>query len=129
MAAEPFTILSRAGKDQSQRVLQVSGPLTSATSFTFLEHVRVETAPIVILDMTGVEHVDSNGVGALAKVHMSFERENRQLAVAGLTPKVQRILEVTRVLTVLTVFATGPEAEDSLVSDAGDAGPVIRSNP
>ena len=104
--------------------MEVAGPLISSTSLAFQEQIRLEIAPVVILDMSGVEHVDSNGVGTLAMINMSFQRENRQLAVVGLTQKVHRILEVTRVLSVLTVFRSELEAEEALVTPVGDSEPT-----
>lgn len=106
----------------NQRILRVAGPLMSSTSHAFLEQIRVETSPVVILDMASVDDIDSNGIGTLAKVNMSFQRQNRRLAVVALTPKVHRMLEVTRVLTVLTVFATGSEAENALTTDSPASG-------
>ena len=79
---------------------------------------------MVILDMDGVECIDSQGIGALAKVNEMFKRKNRRLAVAGLTPRVKEMLQVTRVLPTLEVFATFLEAEDALVSGVRDSGQV-----
>jgi anti-sigma B factor antagonist len=126
MTGHQLTIEARAGKGTGRRILQVKGPLTSFTSDTFKEQVLVETAPapVVILDMSGVEDVDSNGIGTLTLVHMSFQRQSRRLAVVGLTPKVRRMLEVTRVLSALPVYVTEQEAEDELASDVGDPGPA-----
>jgi anti-sigma B factor antagonist len=129
MSGEQLTIQARDGRDTNQRILRVAGPLMSSTSHAFLEQVRVETSPVVILDMASVDDIDSNGVGTLAKVHMSFQREDRRLAVVGLTPKVHRMLEVTRVLGVLTVYASEAEAEDALVSVSGTPDEQKRSNP
>src|SRR4030095_3141768 len=91
MTGHQLTIEARAGKGTGRRILQVKGPLTSSTSDTFKEQVLVETAPapVVMLDMSGVEDVDSNGIGTLTLVHMSFQRQSRRLAVVGLTPKVR----------------------------------------
>jgi anti-sigma B factor antagonist len=117
MAADQLTIHARTGRNISQRILQVTGRLDLSTTLGFLEHVRIETAPVVILDMTEVDYVDSSGVGALAQVHKSFQLENRRLALTGLTQKVRQVLEITHVLKMLTVFATGSEAEEALLGD------------
>jgi anti-anti-sigma factor len=124
MTAEQLTIHARAGRNTSHRILQVKGPLTLSTSVTFLEQVGVETAPAVILEMSGVEDVDSNGIGTLTMVHQSFQRQSRRLAIVGLTPKVRRMLQVTRVLLALPVYGTEQAAEDELASGVGDPGPA-----
>ena len=111
MTGHQLTIEARAGKDISQRILHVTGQVDLFTSTSFLEHVRVETAPVVILDMTCVDYVDSSGVGAIAQVQKSFQLESRQLALVGLTQRVRQALEITHVLKTLTVFSTEEEGE------------------
>ena len=96
------------------RILYVSGNINLSTSATFLEKIRVETAPVLILDLNGVGYADSSGVGALAQLHKSFQLENRRLVLVGLTRKVRLVLEITHVLELLTVFATQAEAETAL---------------
>jgi anti-anti-sigma factor len=123
MAAEQLTIDAREGKDIGQRILRVTGRIDLFTSLAFLEQLRVETAPVVILDMALVDYVDSSGVGALAQLHKSFQLEHRRLALVGLTTKVRQVLEITHVLKMLTVFATGPEAESAL-TEGRDSGQV-----
>jgi anti-sigma B factor antagonist len=123
MTGDHLTIHARVG-DERHRILEIRGPLNLSTSETFQAQIRVETAPVVILDMGYVENVDSNGIGMLALVNMSFQRENRRFAVVGLTPTVHRMLEVTRVLGVLTVFATRAEAVEALVTTVEDSGPA-----
>jgi anti-anti-sigma factor len=83
----------------------------------FLERIRIETAPFVILDFSLVNYLGSAGVGAVAKIHSSFQLEKRRLAVVGLTQAVRRPLEITNVLRLLTVFDTSTEADDNLVPE------------
>lgn len=84
------------------------------TESKFLEQIRAETAPVVILDLSGVHYCESAGVAALVQVHNAFERENRRLALVGLHQRVEKPLEITRVRSLFTVFATLTEAEEAL---------------
>ena len=122
MTAEQLTIHTRAGRGTGQRILDVAGRLDLSTSLTFLEQIRVETAPVVILDMARVDYVDSSGVGAIAQIQKSFQLEHRRLALVGLTPRVRQALEITHVLKMLTVFATASEAANALTSHRPDSG-------
>ena len=116
MDPEPITVETRDGRHPGQRILKLSGRLTfPTTGLGFLEQVRVETAPIVILDLSAVSFCDSSGVGALTRIHLTFERENRRLALAGLSERVKAILVITRVLEKFKVFATVEEAEATFV--------------
>ena len=122
MPHEPFAIERRTGRRVGQLVLQVFGPLDYSTVDMFLEETRIETAPVVILDLAGVESADSRGIGALAQLHVSFRRENRRFAVAGLTTKVRYVLGITRLVEVLTIFPNVADAEAALLTDAGITG-------
>lgn len=115
MEWEPFKVESCAGMRTGQRILRVSGPLSLKTERGFLEQVRAETAPVVILDLSSVPYVDSRGVAALVQVHMTFRREERRLALVGLGERVQYVLEITQVRGLFTVFATLTEAEEFLI--------------
>jgi anti-sigma B factor antagonist len=116
MDADSVTVRARDGKRSGQRILELSGRLTFVpTALKFLEQIRVETAPTVILDLSGVSFCDSSGVGALTQINMTFERENRRLALAAINEHVKYILRITRVLERFMVFTTVEEAEESLV--------------
>jgi anti-sigma B factor antagonist len=116
MDGDLLRVESCAGKRDGQRILRVFGPLTfPTTGVKFLEQVRVETAPVVILDLRGVSSCDSSGIGALMQVYNTFKREDRRLALVGLNERVEAVLGITKVLSFFKVFATVEEAEDMLV--------------
>jgi anti-sigma B factor antagonist len=115
METHPFSVESLVGKHSGHCILRVSGPLDIETESRFLEQVRAETAPVVILDLSGVQYCASAGVAALVQVHNAFERENRRLALVGLHQRVEKPLEITRVRPLFTVFETLTEAEEALI--------------
>ena len=60
MASEPLEI------DHLDRgVLSFRGPLTMENVTPFLNAVRRESAPTMILDLSGVPYLDSSGLGSL----------------------------------------------------------------
>ncbi len=72
--------------------------------FEFQEAVRQQVSGSskgIILDMSGVSHVDSTGVGILAALYTSTKSGSSDLVLAGLTPKVQKILDVLWFLRIL----------------------------
>src|SRR6266852_3661814 len=103
-----------------QRIMHVSGRLVYDTKHRFTDLVRKETAPIVILDLSDLVHVDSYGVGALVMIQASFKLEKQRLALVGLNEKVRHVLEITQVLRVFTVFETVAAAEEALVWTANE---------
>lgn len=117
MTDDSVTVESRDGhKGATQRVLRISGRLSFPNSaVSFLEQIRVETAPIVILDLSGVLFCDSSGIGALMQIHSAFKRENRRLALAAVNERATFPLRIAQVLRYFTVFLTVEEAEEKFV--------------
>jgi anti-anti-sigma factor len=111
----PLEVKSRVGKRAGPRIVEVSGRLVFENKEKLDMAVRKENDPVVILDLTGLLHVDSYGVGTLVRMHVSYKGEKHRLALVGLSEKVRHVLEITRVLPVFTVFDTVAEAEEKLV--------------
>jgi anti-anti-sigma factor len=108
---------ARDGRNPGQRILNVSGRLVFPTrllAMEFLEHARVETSPVVILDLRGVTFCDSSGVGALTQLLDTFKRENRRFAIVP-SDRVTFVLGIAQVLDFFTRFSTVEEAEDAVV--------------
>lgn len=58
----------------------------------------------ILLNMAGVNFIDSAGVGTLVATYTSTQAHDAQLKLAGLTQKPQQVLQVTRLLTVFDTF-------------------------
>ncbi len=82
----------------------------------------------VLLDLGGVDFIDSAGVGLLVTAHRRAQSANGALALAGVTPTVARVLELTRTDRVLRVVSSVDEGVAALrataASPRGGAGPV-----
>lgn len=63
----------------------------------------------VVLDLSGVEFVDSSGLGALIHMHKTLQTQGR-LALCNVDPKVAKLFKVTR---LDRVFAIGTSADDA----------------
>jgi anti-sigma B factor antagonist len=82
--------------------------IDAAVAIEFKDAMRAETdsgPETVVLDLSKVEFIDSSGLGAIvaAMKHMGKER---RLALAGLTPTVERVFKLTRMDSVFSVFPT-----------------------
>src|SRR5262245_20421416 len=115
METHPFSVESSAGKHSGHCILRVSGALGIETESRFLELVRAETAPVVILDFSGVQYCASAGAAALVQVHNAFELENLRLELIGLHQRVEKPLEITRVRSLFAIYETLTEAEEALI--------------
>jgi anti-sigma B factor antagonist len=64
----------------------------------------------LILDMSGVEHIDSAGVGMVALVSGRMKEAGGKLVVVAPEGKVLSLLKLTQISTLVTICATLAEA-------------------
>ena len=60
---------------------------------------------VVALDLSEVHFIDSSGLGAIVAA-MKHMGNSRKLALAGLTPTVEKVFRLTRMDSVFSVFPT-----------------------
>jgi anti-sigma B factor antagonist len=113
MRQEPLRLESATGAG-GERILRLTGPLTLTNIFQFQAMVRAETAPVTIIDMSGVPYVDSAGIGSLMGVYVSRQKDGRKLALVGVNERVKNAMTVTQVYDFFTVYPTLSEADAAL---------------
>ncbi|MBX7059191.1 MAG: STAS domain-containing protein [Leptospirales bacterium] len=62
--------------------------------------------PFIILDMNQTQFIDSSGMGGLIRIHQEVKSYTGVFMVAGLTPKVNNLLRLTRSNQYLRCFDT-----------------------
>jgi len=97
-ASRRFTLSSQT-KD-GVLILSCEGRLNAEVSAEFKEKVKplLKSGQRVVLDMGGVTHVDSSGLGAVVSVYASARSIGCQFQICSLTEPVKRIFGLTRVL-------------------------------
>lgn len=102
---------------QHLRIVSVEGSrIDAAVAIEFKDAMRQETdngPDLVVLDLSKVEFIDSSGLGAIVAA-MKHMGATRKLALAGLTPTVERVFKLTRMDSVFSVFPTLEGAMDEL---------------
>jgi anti-sigma B factor antagonist len=93
------------------KTIALIGGLTLETVSAFNLKLREETAPVILLDLSKLEWLDSAGVGALVQLLVRRAKGKSSLALAGLSPRNNAVLQVAHVLNLFSVF---PTAEDAL---------------
>jgi anti-sigma B factor antagonist len=119
MLTEPLTIERFEGANR-ERVLRLTGPLTAATSLVFQNALRSENAGTIILDLSHVPYMDSNGLGALVATYVSCQKSGRRMALSGVTPRVSQLFQITKLEPFFLAFPTLKDAVDAL-TNAGSA--------
>jgi anti-sigma B factor antagonist len=115
MTAEPLEI-----ERLDDGVLSLHGPLTMENVQPFMNAVRRESAPTMILDFTGVPYLDSSGLGSLVSAYTSCQKSGRRVALTGVNQRVLRVFEITKVEPIFLMFPTVSDALEAL-ANAGTA--------
>jgi len=67
----------------------------------------------IVLNMANVTYIDSTGLGILVSAHVSAQKQGTALHLSDLGKKFHDLLQLTRLLTVFSVYATEAEATSS----------------
>ncbi len=108
----PLTIETLPGKTPGSVILRLTGPIVLASILLLRAQFRgLESPQLTILDMSGVPYVDSAGMSEIISHHIYCRDRQVRLVVAGVTPRVMSMLQVTRLDHVLNLAETVEEAE------------------
>lgn len=90
-----LTISRRDDSDPGSLVLAGSIDMVSRQSLIDAGREVLDGGGSLTLDMSGVDFMDSTGIGALIELARSSEKLGRPFAVAEKSPRVRRVLEAT----------------------------------
>ncbi|MEP1961659.1 STAS domain-containing protein [Tateyamaria sp.] len=110
--------LRSRSEDNLQVVSVLDNRIDAAVAIEFKDAMRASTDEgndIVILDLSEVHFIDSSGLGAIVAA-MKHMGKSRKLALAGLTPTVEKVFRLTRMDSVFSVFPTLDGALEQLKS-------------
>lgn len=92
-------------------VARLEGKLALETVSPFLQSMRQEQAPSLILDLAGVPYIDSAGVGALVQLFVHRKSQGQKFAVAALTTQGRAVMEVSGLVKLLPIFDSVDQAQ------------------
>ena len=67
----------------------------------------------LVLNLAGVDYIDSAGLGTVVALATSVQRAGGQLKLANLTTRVHDLMQITRLSTVFAVYGSVEEALSS----------------
>jgi anti-sigma B factor antagonist len=94
-------------------VVHCEGRIVYRDEAAALSRVVVEAlqaAKEVVLDLEGVERIDSAGLGELVFVHVSAEGFGNTVKLAGPNPRVRALLDLTNLSSVFEIHSSLAEA-------------------
>lgn len=86
-------------------VLTVCGELDVLTAEDLRRRIAEVADGDVRLDLSGVSFIDSSGLAAVIEEHLRLRAGHRHLSVAGRSPVVQRVLDLSGVSAQLDLDA------------------------
>lgn len=102
------------------RILEIEGKVTIGAGDVELRRQIEESVAAghskILLDLKGVSHMDSSGIGEMVGCYTTIARRGGQMKLLNLTQKITDILQVTQLITVFDVFDTEKEALASFTS-------------
>jgi anti-sigma B factor antagonist len=72
----------------------------------------------IVLDLAGVDYIDSAGLGTLVAGAASVRRAGGELKLANLTSRVHDLLQITRLSTLFEVHDSLDKARSSFIASA-----------
>jgi anti-sigma B factor antagonist len=64
----------------------------------------------IVLNLSEVNYIDSSGIGELVSTFTTVTNQGGQLKLLNLTKKIQELLQITKLLTVFSVYQTEQDA-------------------
>jgi len=101
--------------------LAVKGELDLAGVASFLGYLTKASdgGANVVLDLSGLDYIDSSGINALLDAQRRFSTTGHQIVLAAVSPRIQRILQIVALEQVIPVYPT----LDAAMKRLRDGGP------
>jgi len=94
-------------------VVDITGEITSASEPVLMDafsRATVEDTRAVILDFSGLEYMNSGGIGLLVTMLVRANRQHQRLMALGLTDHYRQIFSLTRLDEAIGVYDTQEQA-------------------
>jgi len=89
-------------KNDDQVLVRGTGRINSASTDMLESTIRslLPGAKRIVLDLTGVEYIDSSGLGALVSIYMAANRANCILEVANPRQRIRDLFKITKLAAI-----------------------------
>jgi anti-anti-sigma factor len=117
-----FTIERKEGNAPGTVIFRLSGPFTARDTFSSLSpqalrnlfESQSDASPtLFIFDLSEVPYMDSMGLGMMVSQYVRCQGKGLRMFVAGVSPRVLQLFQLTKVDSFIPMAATVAEAEAS----------------
>ena len=94
-------------------VIAIEGELTAASEDALTAAFTEATSGgerVVLMDFSGLEYMNSGGIGLLVTLLVRANRQGQRLLACGLDDHYRQILELTRLDEAITIYADEADA-------------------
>ena len=109
-------VVRESGATGTTTIVRLKGPLSISTLFGLQDELKAIGPSDTVIDVTEVPYIDSAGLGTILSHWSHTQRTGHKFAVAGVSPRIEVLLEITKVNTILPMFKTAEEADRSFTS-------------
>ncbi|MDX9702845.1 MAG: STAS domain-containing protein [Candidatus Auribacterota bacterium] len=95
--------------DELYYLITVEGEMTSGCCNVVLDITHGQIPSIdrpVIMDMSGVEYIDSRGIGIIVSLFTHIKKTGYQFLLVSVRPNVLKIIKMTALQTILSLHPT-----------------------
>ncbi|HXM13416.1 MAG TPA: STAS domain-containing protein [Terriglobales bacterium] len=109
-----------AGQIGSAVVLHCQGRIIFHSEAQAISAIVAEVLPSaarMVVDLSGIDLIDSGGLGELVLIHMWAEAAGHKLKFASPRKSLRNLFEITNLVSVLDVYGSVPEAMTAMVQE------------
>jgi anti-anti-sigma factor len=118
---EEMEVVRELGATGSTTIFRLKGPLTITTLFGLQDQLREMPDVDTVIDVSEAPYIDSAGLGTILSRWSHTQRTGHKFAMTGVSPRIEVLLEITKVNTVLPMFRTAEEADQAFTGKATTA--------
>jgi anti-sigma B factor antagonist len=92
-------------------ILDVHGDITADSEKPLMDaYGEAGTAKAIVLNFSGLDYMNSGGIGLLVTLLVRANRQKQKLLAFGLTEHYRQIFELTRIDEAIEIFGSEDEA-------------------
>lgn len=98
-------------------IIDIQGDVSAAAENALMDAYTLATsngARAIILNFSGLNYMNSSGIGLLVTLLIRLQRQNQRLLACGLSEHYRQIFELTRLNESISIFPTEEEAVASV---------------
>jgi anti-sigma B factor antagonist len=101
-------------------IIDIKGEINAQSESVLMEaynQASLSGIRSIILNFSGLEYMNSSGIGLLVTLLIRVRRQNQRLLAFGLTDHYQQIFEMTRLNEAIGLYSSEKEAVSAVIKE------------